>query len=287
MPAAEPRLIAPAQTCDSHIHIYDPTKPLAPTAAGPGPAWANIAAYRAVQRRLGSTRAVVVQATAYGTDNSCTVEAIAALGSDNTRGVAVVGPDISDAELQHLTDAGIRGARFQMLPGGALPWDALEPVASRIAGFGWHIQLQMDGRLLAEREAQLKRLPGTLVIDHVGKFLEPVPVEHPGFQTLLRLIDGGRTWLKLAAAYETSKAGAPLYPDVGALAKAAVSAAPERMIWASNWPHVSVKDLPDDAALLDLLLDWAPDEVVRHRILVENPAALYDFPPADQARHSG
>jgi D-galactarolactone isomerase len=276
MPAS-PRLLAPANTCDCHIHIYDPAKPVAPTASGPGPAWANVAAYRAVQHRLGLTRAIVVQSTAYGTDNSCAVDAIAALGLANTRGVAVVGPDVTDAELQRLTDAGIRGARFQMLPGGALPWEALEPVAARIAAFGWHIQLQMDGRLMAEREDQLKRLPGTLVLDHVGKFLEPVPVDHPGFLTLLRLLDGGKTWLKLAAAYETSKAGAPLYPDVGALAKAAIAAVPDRMIWASNWPHVSVKDLPDDAMLLDLLLDWAPDAAVRQRILVENPAELYGF----------
>jgi D-galactarolactone isomerase len=161
-----------------------------------------------------------------------------------------------------------------------LPWDALEPVASRITNFGWFIQLQMDGRLLSEREAMLKRLPCRLIIDHVGKFLEPVPVEHPGFRTILHLIDRGRTWLKLAGAYETSKAGAPLYPDVGALATVAIRAVPERMIWASNWPHVSVQDPPDDAALLDLLFDWAPDEAVRRRILVENPAELYGFSPS-------
>ena len=276
MPDA-PRLAAPANTCDCHIHIYDPSKPVARTAAGPGPAWANVAAYRAVQRRLGLTRVVVVQATTYGLDNSCAVEAIAELGLTQARGVAVVGPDVTDVELQRLTDAGMRGARFQMLPGGALPWEALEPVAAKIAAFGWHIQLQMDGRLLADREAMIRRLPCPVIIDHVGKFLEPVPVEHAGFQTLLRLLDGGKTWLKLAAAYEVSKAGPPLYPDVGALAKAAVAAAPERMIWASNWPHVSVKDLPDDAMLLDLLLDWAPDAALRHRILVENPAMLYGF----------
>jgi D-galactarolactone isomerase len=277
MSDAKPRLIAPANTCDCHVHLYDPGKPLAPTAAGPGPAWANVEGYRAVQRRLGLTRAIIVQATAYGTDNSCTLEAIAALGLDNTRGVAVIPPDVSDAELARLDKAGICGVRFQMLPGGVLPWDALEPIAARIAPLGWHIQLQMDGRLLAEREDLLKRLPAVLVIDHVGKFLEPVPVEHPGFQALLRLLDGGRTWLKLAAAYEVSKAGPPLYSDVGALAKAAAKAAPERMVWACNWPHVSVQDLPDDALLLDLMLDWVPDDAVRQRILVDNPATLYGF----------
>jgi D-galactarolactone isomerase len=277
MPNRTPRLQAPAHACDCHIHIYDASMPLAPTANGPGPAWADVAAYRAIQRQLGTTRSVVVQPTAYGTDNRCTVQAIAALGQANTRGVAVVDAGVTDAELDRLTKAGITGARFQMLPGGAIPWEALEPLAARITNFGWHVQLQMDGRLLAERAAQLARLPGTLVIDHVGKFLEPVTVDHPGFRALLGLLDNGRTWLKLAAAYEVSKAGAPLYEDVGALAKAATAAHPERMVWASNWPHVSVKDLPDDAELLDLLLEWAPDEATRRRILVDNPAELYRF----------
>lgn len=276
MPDSDMRL-APADACDCHIHIYDPAMPLAPTAASAGPAWADADAYSLVQRRLGLTRAIVVQPTAYGTDNRCTVAAIAALGRNSTRGIAVIQPDIADAELLALDAAGICGVRFQMLPGGALPWEALAPVAARIAPLGWHIQLQMDGRLLADREAMLARLPVPLVIDHVGKFLEPVPVAHPGFQAILRLLDGGRTWFKLAAAYEVSKAGPPLYADVGALAKAAVKAAPDRMIWASNWPHVSVQELPDDAALLDLLLDWAPDAMVRQRILVDNPTALYRF----------
>ena len=270
-------MAAPADACDCHIHIYDASKPVAPTASGPGPAWADVPAYRKVQERLGLSRAVVVQPTAYGFDNSATVEAIAALGLERTRGIAVVRPDVSDAELKRLTDAGIRGVRFQMLPGGALPWEALEPVAARIAAFGWHVQLQMDGRLMADREAELTRLPCPLMIDHVGKFLEPVPTDHPGFRALLRLLDGGRTWLKLAAVYEVSKTGAPHYADVGALAKAAVRAAPERMVWASNWPHVSVKDLPDDQRLYDLLAEWAPDAAVRRRILVDNPAEVYGF----------
>lgn len=277
MSALKPRLIAPAGAWDCHIHVYDPRMPLAPTASGPGPAWATIEAYRAVQRRLGLTHAVIVQPTAYGTNNRCTMDAVAALGLANARAVVVIKPDVSDAEIESLNQAGARGVRFQMLPGGALPWEALEPIAARIAPLGWHIQLQMDGRFLADREQQLRRLPTPLIIDHVGKFLEPVPVEHPGFQALLRLLETGHTWLKLAGAYEVSKVGAPLYADVGALAKAAVKAAPTRMIWASNWPHVSVRDLPDDAELLDLLLEWAPDDAVRHQILVENPQVLYGF----------
>ncbi len=277
MSALKPRLIAPSGAWDCHIHVYDPRMPLAPTAASPGPPWANVEAYRAVQRQLGLTRAVVVQQTAYGSDNTCTIAATAALGLTTTRAVVVVEPDISDAELRRLNKAGARGVRFQMLPGGALPWDALEPIADRIAPLGWHVQLQMDGRLLADREQQLGRLPTPLIIDHIGKFLEPVPVEHAGFQALLRLLGNGRTWLKLAGAYEVSKAGPPLYADVGVLAKAAIKAAPERMIWASNWPHVSVQDLPDDSQLLDLLLEWASDDDIRRQILVENPLSLYGF----------
>ncbi len=156
MSDAPPRLTAPVDSCDSHIHIYDAAMPLAPTASSAGPGWADVDAYRAVQRRLGLTRAIVVQPTAYGTDNRCTVAAIAALGRQRTRGVAVIQPDITDAELAQLDEAGICGVRFQMMPGGALPWEALEPIAARIAPLGWHIQLQMDGRLLADREAMLQ-----------------------------------------------------------------------------------------------------------------------------------
>jgi len=274
---ASPRLKAPPGACDTHMHIFDPAAALAPTALGPGPGWADAAAYRAVMARLGVARAVVVQSTAYGTDNSVALRAIAELGLKTTRGVATLDTSVSDAELKRLDVAGFRGLRFQMLPGGAIPWDMLEPLAARVAPLGWHCQVQMDGRLLPEREATLKRLPTPLMIDHVGKFLEPVPLDHAGVASLLRLLDTGRVWMKLSAPYEVSKAGPPFYDDVGAVARACVRAAPHRMVWASNWPHVSVKTPPDDAHLLDLLLDWAPNEADRHRILVETPAAFYGF----------
>src|SRR6188508_1359168 len=137
---------------------------------------------------------------------------------------------------------------------------------------------ELDGRDLPDREALLKRLTSTLVIDHVGKFLEPVPLDHPGFQVLQNLVDGGRTWVKLSAPYEVSKSGPPTYDDVGKLAKALAKAAPERMLWATNWPHPTPgAPVPDDAWMLDMLLDWIPDEAARHKALVENPAQLYGF----------
>jgi D-galactarolactone isomerase len=277
---AKPRLKAPPGACDTHMHFYDDRFPMAPTALLKPPN-ATVAEYRALQQRLGLSRTVIVQPSTYGTDNRCTLEAMAALGA-GARGVAVVDTSVSDAEMERLTKAGMRGIRFHMLKGGALPWDILDTMAARVHEFGWHVQLQLDGRDLPEREAQIKRLPGTLVVDHVGKFLEPVPVDHAAFSVLARLVDNGRTWVKLSAPYEVSKKGPPNYDDVGALAKALIKLAPDRMVWASNWPHPSVskEQAPDDAMLLDTLLDWAPDDKTRNRILADNPAKLYGFEPA-------
>jgi D-galactarolactone isomerase len=259
------------------MHIFDSRFPLAEKARRQE-ADAPVSEYRKLQQRLGLERVVVVQPTAYGRDNRCTLEAIAQLGA-GARGIAVVDTGVTDAELERLTRAGIRGVRFRMLDAPELPWEMLGEMAARVAAFGWHVQFQMDGRYFEEREDLLKRLPGTLVIEHIGKFLEPVAPEHPGFRSLLRLVDAGRCWVKLSGAYMMSKSGPPLYADIGVLAKALVKRAPERLVWASNWPHPLSRGgpMPDDAALLDLLLDWAPDEKTRNRILAANPAELYGF----------
>jgi D-galactarolactone isomerase len=273
-----PRLSAPPGTCDTHMHIYDHRFPLAPTATFDPPD-ALVPDYLTLRARLGIDRNVVVQPTAYGKDNRCTLEAIAAIGP-SARGVAVVDKTVSDSELERLTKAGIRGIRFHMLAGAALPWDILERMAARTREFGWHVQLQLDGRELPEREALIRKVTGTLVIDHVGKFLEPVPTDHPSFRLLVRLVENGRTYVKLSAPYEMSKVGLPYYDDIGALAKILVRTAPERMLWATNWPHptpVTACPKPDDALLLDMLLDWIPDEATRHKVLVDNPAQLYGF----------
>jgi D-galactarolactone isomerase len=215
----KPRLTAPPCACDTHMHFYDPIYALAATALGPPPA-GDVPTYRALQQRLGTQRAVVVQPTAYGLDNRCTLEGIAALGLDNARGIAVVDMHVSSAHLRSLTEGGIRGARFQMLPGGAVPWEMLDTIAARVQDFGWHLQLQTDGRVFPDRERQIMSWPGRIVIDHVGKFLEPVAIEHQAFRCLLRFIETGRVWVKLSAPYEVSKVGPPGYDDVGRLAKA-------------------------------------------------------------------
>ena len=272
---AAPRLQAPPGACDSHMHFYHHRYPAAPTALiTPPDAW--VEAYRALQRRLGLERVVVVQPTTYGRDNTALLDALAELG-DSARGVAVVDATTPDAELARLHARGVRGARFHMLPGGAVPWDDLEPVAARIAPLGWHVQLQLNGRELAERRARLAALPCPLVIDHVGRFMPPVDPADPAFAALLGLLDGGRCWVKLSAPYESAPGTGPAWPGVTALARALVAAAPGRMLWASNWPHPGQAAPPDGADLLDLLLDWADDPGTRERILADNPAALYGF----------
>jgi len=274
-----PRLKTPAGACDCHMHFFDSRYPLAAKARRKEKD-ATVPQYREMQRRLGLERVVVVQPTAYGRDNSCTLDAIAEFGP-GARGIAVVDTAVTDSELERLTKGGMRGVRFRMLDTPELPWEMLGEMAARIAPFGWHIQFQMDGRHLEEREVLLKKLPGTVVIEHIGKFLEPVPVDHPGFRVLTRLVETGRFWVKLSGAYMLSKSGPPLYSDIGVLAKELVRRAPERLVWASNWPHphqnAHDEPLPDDAILLDLMLDWAPDEKTRNRILATNPAELYGF----------
>jgi D-galactarolactone isomerase len=269
-----PCLKAPKGACDTHIHFYNAAFPSAPEALmTPPDAW--IDEYRALQKRLNLERVVVVQPTAYGLDNACQLAAMKAIG-ENARGVMAVDASTGNAELDRLTRLGVRGARFHMLPGGAVPWEMLEEVAARVRPFGWHIQLQMNGREFPAREAMLKRLPGTLVVDHVGRFMGPVGTDDPAFKVLLRLLETGRCWVKLSAPYESSVSGAPDWTDVAPEARALAGAAPERMLWASNWPHPGRKHRPDEADLLDLLL-WVDDEAVRNRILANNPAELYGF----------
>ena len=137
--------------------------------------------------------------------------------------------------------------------------------------------MQLDGRTLPEHEGVLKRLPCRMVIDHTGKFLEPVAPAHPAFQSLLRILDTGKVWIKLSAPYETSKTGAPAYDDVGLLARTLAEKFPERCVWASNWPHPGQAAPPEAADLYKLLFDWAPSEATRRRILVDNPAELFGF----------
>jgi predicted TIM-barrel fold metal-dependent hydrolase len=272
-----PKLKAPRNACDCHMHIYDSRFPAAPYATI-RPADASIAAYRLLQKRIGATRTIVVQPSTYGTDNACTLNAIAEFGAD-ARGVAVVDTSVTDAELERLNGLGIRGIRFNLVQSGATTLDMLEPLSKRVNDFGWHVQLHMLGDQIVEAAHLLQRLPSPLAFDHLARIPQPAGVDHPAFALVLKLLDKGRTWVKLSGAYMETRTGAPNYADVSTVARAYVKAAPERMVWSSDWPHPTEKAdaKPDDAILFDLLADWAPDEAIRNRILVDNPAALYGF----------
>ncbi len=260
--------------CDTHIHFYGSRYPVSPEAVLRPPD-ATVDDYRAVQETLGIERVVVVQPTTYGMDNSCQADAIASLGPA-ARGVAVVGALTSDSELRRLNEQGFRGARFHMLPGGAVNWHDLGAVARRIAPLGWHIQLQMNGRDLRERYDQLVALPVPLVIDHVGRFMPPAGPGDPLIVPLLELMDAG-AWLKLSAPYESAPDDSHRYKTVGRLIDRLVQDYPEQLLWASNWPHPGQTTPPRISDLAQLRDRWLPEPWLRQRVLVDNPERLYDF----------
>ena len=271
-----PKLKAPANACDCHMHIYDAKYPTDPKATLK-PADALVADYKLLQKRIGTSRNVVVTPSTYGTDNRVTLDAIAQIGP-TARGVAVVDATVTDAELKRLNGLGIRGIRFNLVQAGATTAEMIEPLSRRVNDLGWHIQIHMKGEQIAGIEDLLLRVHSPIVFDHLGRLAQPNALDNPGFKTISKLIDKGRTWVKLSGAYQDTKVGPPTYSDTATVARAYIKAAPERMVWASDWPHPTEKDKPDDAVLFDLLTEWAPEEEMRTRILVQNPATLYGFP---------
>jgi D-galactarolactone isomerase len=260
--------------CDTHVHFYDGRWPVAPTTVLTPPD-AGLGEYQDVQDELGLDRVVVVQPTTYGLDNRCQLVAIARLG-ERARGVVVVDATTPNDELGRLEELGVRGARFHMLPGGAVPWDHLEAVAQRIGRLGWHVQLQLNGHELAGRRDQLLPLAPALVIDHVGRFMPPAAPDSAAFASLLGLVDAGAR-VKLSAPYESAPDPSQRFDAVSACVELLVAHSPDRMVWASNWPHPGQQDPPSTADLQSLIERWLPTPDLRRRILVDNPAQLYDF----------
>jgi D-galactarolactone isomerase len=277
-PITSPRLPTPPGACDTHMHIYEPGYATRGDAAHPSQP-ATLAHYVEVKKQLGLTRTVIVQPGGYGTDNTCTLEAMAKLGADHARGVAIVDPAVPDAEIERLTQLGIRGIRYHMRGGIVLGWDTMARMAARVAPYGWHVQLQCESKEIGEREALISKLPCDLVIDHMGRFEAATPPDDASWSVILKLLATGRTWVKLSGPYYGSKSGPPRYEDKAPIARALIEAAPERMVWATNWPHPSMKkNYPDEAKLLDTVADWTQgDEALRTKILVDNPAKLYGF----------
>jgi D-galactarolactone isomerase len=272
-----PKIRVPANACDCHHHIYDSKYPVDPKATlRPGDA--TVDDYRMLQKRIGTTRHVIVQPSTYGTMNAPTLDALVAFGPE-ARAVAVVDTAVTDAELKRMDGLGVRGIRFNLAQAGATTPEMIAPLSKRVHDLGWHIQINADAAKIAEIMPILQNVPSPIVFDHLAHIPEPEGVNHPLFKQVLALIDKGRTWVKLSGAYADTKVGPPTYADSTAIAQAYVKAAPERLVWGSDWPHPSERETkPDDAVLIDLMLVWAPDEAVRNRIFVDNAATLYGFP---------
>lgn len=279
-----PKLKAPSHACDCHMHIYDAVRvPFTPNPRVT-PTRAAVPQYRILQNRIGTTRVVVVTPRNYGVDNRATIDAIIQFGAD-ARGVAVLHPTVTDADLKKLHEGGIRGIRFSLGdPATAVVTPGMiEPLAKRVAALGWHVQFNMGGEQIVELADVLRRLPIEMVFDHLASPPLPAGIAHPSHRIVRELLDHGRAWVKLSGAYINSRIGPPSYPEAGTIARDFVKAAPERLVWGSDWPHPSLSDdhKPDDASLFDLLSVWVPNGATRNRILVRNPETLYGFAKSD------
>jgi predicted TIM-barrel fold metal-dependent hydrolase len=267
---------APIYACDCHFHIYNSEFAVAASATIKPPD-ARVPDYLQLRKRLGLSRGVIVTPSTYGTDNSCTLDAMAEFGS-SARGVAVVDTRVKDDELNHLHARGIRGIRFNIARAGATTVEMIEPLARRVAAFGWHVQVHMPADAIVANAAILEHLVVPVVFDHLGRIPQPEGKNHPAFAVIMRMLGDGKAWVKISSMYQDTKIGPPTYADVGEVAKAYIQSAPERVVWGTDWPHPAKGNFgaPNDALLFDLVADWAGPETWK-RMLVNNPEALYDF----------
>lgn len=279
-----PRIAIPAGGCDCHAHVFGPAEryPYDPKRAYTPPD-APTTHYLSMLDAVGLTRGVLVQPSVYGTDNRCLLAALGA-APQRLRGVVVVDPRAANTtQLEAWTRRGVCGVRFNLVVSGGLPLQHLESIAERLAEIGWHLDLIVDQvERLAALEECLRRLPCDVVIEQMGRIKGGQPMTVPGFQALLRLLRDGKAWVKLSHAYHISSAGLP-YADTTVFARQLVEAAPECVVWGSDWPHPMVQGvMPNDGDLLELVGEWVPDPRQRKAVLCDNPAKLYGFPPIDQ-----
>ena len=273
----EPKLVLPPQAADCHAHVFGPRDQY-PWAANrlytPPPVFLDD--YLAMHRVVGIERGVLVQTGLYGTDNRFIVDAIKA-HPNRLRGIALIGEDITDRELRHLAESGLRGFRVNRTAKTGLGFEVARKLAERSKEFGWHVQFLLDVEDHPDLDIFLGGFATEVVIDHMGRPDPEKGVSAPGFQALLRLLRSGRGWAKLSAPYRTSRRPPP-YDDMTPFARALVETAPDRLVWGSDWPHVLLEtEMPNDGDLVDQLAVWVPDEAIRKRILVDNAERLYGF----------
>jgi 2-pyrone-4,6-dicarboxylate lactonase len=269
----------PPNACDAHCHVFGPAGrfPFAPDRAYTPPD-AGIDDYEQLRERLGLSRAVFVQASCHGTDNRAMVDALAR-GGGRYAGVAMVDETFTDHDLAELHHAGVRGTRFNFVAhlGGPPDLDRFSLIVYRVARLGWHVVLHFDAQDLPDYAELLDRMPCPYVIDHMARIDATAGVDQPAFVALLELLRDERCWVKVSGAERLTADGLPPYDDVVPYARALIAAAPDRVLWGTDWPHPNVRHMPDDGDLLDLLAEFAPNESIRRRILIDNPERLYDF----------
>ena len=277
-----PKLRLPARSCDTHAHIMGPKAKYEYSPARIyTPPDCLLADYLHMLDMLGVERAVLVQPSVYGTDNTVMLEAMKTAGN-RLRGVAVVDEDISDDELKALDAAGVRGVRVNIVDvkdrkPGTLPMDSLRELGERIAPLGWHLELLMHADEFPDLDKTFADFPVDIVLGHLGYLTQGAPLDHPGFQALLRLMKAGRAWVKLTGPYRITSERLPYSPTVP-FAHALLEANRERVLWGTDWPHVMLKGLmPNDGELADVLAQWIPDMATRQQVLVRNPEKLYRF----------
>lgn len=269
----------PANACDCHFHVFADAAehPFTPHRSYTPPP-APLEQYQRMQKVLGLQRGVIVQPSVYGYDNSVTLEALRQ-GGENYRAVVVISATTSDEELQRMHDLGVRGVRINLIFKSGVEVSDVASLARKIAHLGWHLQLLIDISEFADLYDTLSSLPVEVVIDHMGHMPTMIGLDHPGFVDLLKLLREGRTWIKLSGAYRFTSDKQQPYLDVTPYAKALIAANPERVLWASDWPHPCISvPMPSDTLLLEALFDWAGhDPALIERILVTNPQQLYGF----------
>jgi 2-pyrone-4,6-dicarboxylate lactonase len=274
-----PSFHAPALSCDAHCHVFGPVDRYPYAASRPyTPPEAPLAMFQALHRRLGIDRAVLVNATTYGNDNRVVLDAIAA-SRGRYRGIGNVDEGMSDRELADLAAGGLDGCRFTFLSrlGGRPDMRVFDRIVERIAPLGWHVDLYVAAKDLGELAPRLRRLPVPYVIDHMGLVEASAVLEQPAFQSLLALVARDeKCWVKITGPERISKTGPPFH-DAVPFARRLIEAAPDRVLWGTDWPHPNVPVMPNDGDLVDLLPLYAPDPSARRRLLVENPARLFKF----------
>ncbi|HTP95716.1 MAG TPA: amidohydrolase family protein [Burkholderiales bacterium] len=281
---AEPDFKVPALACDCHFHVFGPAEryPYGSDLRYPPPL-APLADYLALARRFGFERFVFVQPSAYGRDNACMLDAMREVGAA-CRGIVDVDENVADAELARLHAAGVRGVRVNVSP--VKPPEAgfaarllprIERLDARLAELGWQLDFLTPGWLTQELFGTLRRLRCAFTLAHMGMFLARDGAAQPGFQQLLDLLrhGEGRCWVKLTGVYRMSTAAG--FADAAPLAQALIATAPDRIIWGSDYPHLSFADKVGSVELFNLLGKWAPDPATRRRILVDNPQRLFGF----------